>query len=368
MRIGSTVAGGWARAGRSDFELSGAARRRLKWLDYYRACGGNARLTCRHFDISAQTFYRWLRRYSARDLSTLESRSRRPRRLRQPSWSATLEQAVLKLRRQYPRWGKDKLAVLLRGEGRAVSVSMVGRILARLKRRGVLVEPARNFISARKPAAPRPYAVRKPKDYIPQAPGDLVEVDTLDVRPLPGMVFKHFTARDVISRWDVIEVRSRATATTAAAFLDTVAARMPFALRAIQVDGGSEFHAAFEAECARRGLRLFVLPPRSPKLNGAVERAQRTHTEEFYELRSFDTWTVAGLNREARAWERVYNTVRPHQALGYLTPLQFLRGAGREASPSRPNCHPRAGAPGSRVATGDERSELALDAGAPRAP
>jgi hypothetical protein len=33
---------------------------------------------------------------------------------------------------------------------------------------------------------------------------------------------------------------------------------MPFALRAIQVDGGAEFHAAFEAECARRGLRLFV--------------------------------------------------------------------------------------------------------------
>ena len=60
------------------------------------------------------------------------------------------------------------------------------------------------------PAPPRPYAVRKPKDYIPQAPGDLVEVDRLDVRPLPGIVFKHFTARHVISRWDVVEVRSRA--------------------------------------------------------------------------------------------------------------------------------------------------------------
>jgi hypothetical protein len=34
---------------------------------------------------------------------------------------------------------------------------------------------------------------------------------------------------------------------------------------------------------AERGLKLFVLPPRSPQLNGAVERAQRTHTEEFYE-------------------------------------------------------------------------------------
>ena len=269
----------------------------------------------------------------------------RPRRLRQPSWSAALEQAVLKLRREYPRWGKDKLAVLLCGAGHTVSVSMVGRILTRLKRRGLLVEPVSHTISARRPAPPRPYAIRKPRDYVPQVPGDLVEVDTLDVRPLPGVVFKHFTARDVISRWDVIEVRSRATASTAAAFLDSVVARMPFAIRAIQVDGASELNAAFEAECQRRALRLFVLPPRSPKLNGAVERAQRTHTEEFYELRLFDSFTVAGLNREVRAWERIYNTVRPHQALGYLTPLEFLRGARREAQASRPNRALRARAP-----------------------
>jgi putative transposase len=368
MRIGSLVGRGWVRAGRSDFELSAEARRRLKWMDYYQRCGRNARLTCRHFDLSPQTFYRWRGRYNPRDLATLEGRSRRPRRLRQPTWSAELERAVLQLRRQYPRWGKDKLAVLLRSAGHAVSVSMVGRILTRLKRRGLLVEPVSNAISARRPAPPRPYAIRKPRDYVPQLPGDLVEVDTLDVRPLPGLVFKHFTARDVISRWDVIEVRSRATATTAAAFLNSVVARMPFAVRAIQVDGGSEFHAAFEAECQRRGLRLFLLPPRSPKLNGAVERAQRTHTEEFYELRPFDSFTVEGLNRAARAWEHIYNTVRPHQALGYLTPLEFLRGARREAQASRPNRALRARAPGSRVANGDERSELALDAGAPRAP
>src|SRR5579859_388439 len=368
MRIGSRVARGWVRAGRSDFELSAAARRRLKWLDYYRACGGNARLTCRHFDISPQTFYRWRGRYSLKDLTTLEGRSRRPRRLRRPSWSAALERAVLELRREYPRWGKDKLQVLLARQGHQVSVSMVGRILTRIKRRGRLVEPRPQVISARRPWRPRPYAVRKPRDYLPQAPGDLVEVDTLDVRPLPGMVFKHFTARDLVSRWDVIEVHRQATATTAAGFLETVCARMPFPIRAVQVDGGSEFRAAFEDACRARGLRLFVLPPRSPKLNGAVERAQRTHTEEFYAVRPFNDWTMTTVNREARAWERVYNTVRPHQALGYLTPLEFLRGARREAKASRPNRPPHADAPGSRVAAGAAPGAVALDADAPRAP
>ena len=95
--------------------------------------------------------------------------------------------------------------------------------------------------------------------------------------------------------------------------------KMPFAVRAIQVDGGSEFAAEFERECERPRVRLFVLPPRSPKLNGHVERAQRTHTEEFYEIYDGDL-EVGPLNRALRHWEQVYNTVRPHQSLGYLTP------------------------------------------------
>ena len=140
---------------------------------------------------------------------------------------------------------------------------------------------------------------------------------------MPGVNFKQFTARDVISRWDVIQAHPRATAQNATQFLDTLQHRMPFPIRALQVDGGSEFAADFEQACQQRGLHLFVLPPRSPKLNGAVERANRTHTEEFYQVTNC-SFEMKKLNRELRHWEKIYNTVRPHQSLGYLTPLQFL--------------------------------------------
>jgi hypothetical protein len=50
------------------------------------------------------------------------------------------------------------------------------------------------------------------------------------------------------------------------------------------VNGGAEFEAEFEQELKQRGIRFFILPPRSPELNGYVERAHPTHTEEFYEL------------------------------------------------------------------------------------
>src|SRR4030065_267255 len=176
--ISGTVHGALRLAGRGR-ELSAQARRRLKWMDHYESHGPNARLTCRCFGISPPTFYRWRRRYAPHTLRTLEDRSRRPRRLRQPSWSPELAQAVLRLRGQYPRWGKDKLAVLLRREGWAVSTSMVGRTLRRLREQGVLVDPPPRPVSAPKRPWVRPYAVRKPKDYGVAFPGDRAQAERL---------------------------------------------------------------------------------------------------------------------------------------------------------------------------------------------
>jgi transposase InsO family protein len=317
-------------------ELSREAQKRLAWFDYYHAHGRNAALTCRYFGISRQTFYRWKRRYDPENLRTLEAGSHRPHRRRQPTWTAAQAERVRRLREQYPRWGKDKLAVLLRREGWPVSVSMVGRILTQLRRRGVLSAPQLLRVKRRRGTAHRPWALRKPAAYAVERPGDLVQVDTLDLRPAPGVVLKQFTARDMVSRRDVIEVHHRATSSAARLFLDTLQWRLPFPLRALQVDGGSEFAALFEQACQQRGLRLFVLPPRSPKLNGRVERANRTHTEEFYEITPCPL-SVTQLNQELLDWERTYNTVRPHQALGYLTPQQFLS----QPSPLRkePQCH-----------------------------
>ena len=304
--------------------LSHDAKHRLKVLDWYHAHGGNARLTCRHFSLSPDTFYRWQRRYQPMRLSSLESRSHRPHHLRQPSWPPALAQAVLALRQENPRWGKDKLTPLLRAQGSAVSVSMVGRILSQLQRTGQLRETAAPGVTVLRRAVARPYAIRKPKGYPVTAPGDLVQVDTMDLRLLPGVILKQFTSRDVVSRWDVLRVGTQATAAAATRFLEDLVARSPQPIRAIQVDGGSEFMAGFEQACQQRGIRLFVLPPHSPKLNGCVERANRTHAEEFWQCYDGDL-EVTAAQPALLAWEHRYNTYRPHQALGYLTPLQYLQ-------------------------------------------
>jgi transposase InsO family protein len=324
-RLNHELARGWPQ--RIAPQLSRAARARLAMLDWHRAHGANVSRTARHFGYARPTVYRWLRRFDRSRLETLEDRSSRPLRRRRPSWSVAQVEAVRSLRERYPRWGKDKLVVLLRREGLQLSPSMVGRILAGLRRRGALREPLGRRIGVRGRTWGRPYAVRQPADWTIARPGDLVELDTLDVRPVSTVVLKQFTARDRVSRWDVVELGRRATAPAAAAVLDRLAERMPFGVRAISIDNGSEFMAEFEAACAQRGIRLFVLPPRSPKLHGTVERANRTHTEEFYEVTDAPA-ELEALQTALRAWEVVYNTVRPHQALGYLTPAEYLASVG----------------------------------------
>ena len=170
MQIRKGKPPGSGRLARTGVDLSREGRVRLAGMDFYRHCR-NVAHTCRHFGISRQTFYRGQRRYDPYDLATLEERSHCPRRRRQPTWSFPLEEKVLGLRLQFPRWGKDKLGVRLRRQQLSVSTSRVGRILTQLKRQGRLVEPPRTGVpGSRRALRPRPYAVRKPKQYAVSEP------------------------------------------------------------------------------------------------------------------------------------------------------------------------------------------------------
>ena len=204
-----------------------------------------------------------------------------------------------------------------------LSESTIGRMLESLKRRNLLIEPL-NGVRTRRRRLQRPYATRVPVDKRqPTEPGALVQIDTVHIRPSAGPQRRQVTAIDVVSRCAVLGVRSQATAGTAAAFLNELVDRMPFPVQAIQVDGGSEFMAEFEQTCRQRGIALYVLPPRSPKLNGRVERMNGTCRREFWEWYDGEL-DLPTLQRALCEYETYYNTQRLHQALGYRTPAQAL--------------------------------------------
>src|SRR4030042_6840568 len=85
---------------RAEADLSTNARHRLRVIQWYEEHGRNASLTCRHFSHSRSTFHTWLQRYRRQGPKGLEDRSRRPHRVREPTWSQELAQAVLPFRQK----------------------------------------------------------------------------------------------------------------------------------------------------------------------------------------------------------------------------------------------------------------------------
>jgi putative transposase len=272
------------------------------------------------------TLYRW-EKQTAR-------KSTRPHSVRKSTRETKLVLAVERLRKQHPMWGRDKIAPLVWRDGFEASVASVGRIIASLVERGVVASvPSLRKGSRHAPRKhKRTYAKRLPKGTKPTQPGEIVQVDTVHITLVPGKSIRHFTGYCPVAKWTVAEARNRATATAASLFLDKLQADMPFTVEGIQVDGGSEFMAQFETECERRKIKLYVLPPRSPKLNGGVERCNGAWRYEFYACTELPG-SLAELNPLIDDWQDTYNFVRPHGALSRLTPSEYLLARQAKAIP-----------------------------------
>ena len=74
------------------------------------------------------------------------------------------------------------------------------------------------------------------------------------------------------------------------------------------------------ADAKRHGI--LREPPR-PGVRRYVERAHRTHVEEFYAFYDGEL-TMGPLHRALREWEAFYNEERPHQSLVWRTPMEYL--------------------------------------------
>ena len=98
----------------------------------------------------------------------------------------------------------------------------------------------------------------------------------------------------------------------------------PVVIQGVQTDNGAEFRGVFEELLQKRGVAMLVIQPRSPKLNGCVERCQRTWRKELYETSSVAA-TLDGYRRDARRFMVHHNHVRPHAAPGGMTSIGYLR-------------------------------------------
>jgi transposase InsO family protein len=70
-------------------------------------------------------------------------------------------------------------------------------------------------------------------------------------------------------------------------------------------------------------MRHIYIKPRSPQLNGKVERSHRIDQEELYQLLTYRD--DVDLNKKLKAWEQFYNFDRPDGAFEGNTPYETLR-------------------------------------------
>ena len=145
-----------------------------------------------------------------------------------------------------------------------------------------------------------------------------------------------FTAIDDCTRLRVLKVYDACNQRTAIQFIDEVCRRVPFRVQVVQTDNGAEFQSAFHWHLETRDIRHVYIRPRTPHLNGKVERSHRVDDHEFYQLLDQDgiREDIPLFNEKLREWEDYHNYRRPHVALGGQTPYERLLAKTRaEVSP-----------------------------------
>jgi transposase InsO family protein len=122
--------------------------------------------------------------------------------------------------------------------------------------------------------------------YAKKVPGHHIQVDvrflTLNTAEGRGVRRYQDTAIDDATRVRALKICQHHNQANAMDFIDYVIDKFPFHIHTIRTDRGHEFQAQFHWLVEDKGIRNVCIKPRTPQLNGKVERSHRTGKEEFY--------------------------------------------------------------------------------------
>ena len=165
------------------------------------------------------------------------------------------------------------------------------------------------------------------KRYAKRVPKHQVQVDVkflqLIIRDGKTVKRYQYTAIDDATRIRALQVYPKHNQDCAIKFMDYVIEKFPFRISMVRTDRGHEFQARFHWHVEDRGLQHVYIKPRTPQLNGKVERSHRTVQTEFYQLLTYTD--DVDLNIKLEAWENFYNYDRPHISHDGKTPYEVMR-------------------------------------------
>lgn len=260
------------------------------------------RTTARRYGVSPGTISKWRKRAVKVGLHPIPTRSSRPKHSPR-ALNRKLVALIIDKRIALNR-SAEVVHKSLSEDGVVVSLMSVKRTIdrAHLTRKR---SPWKRYHAF----TPRPYA---------DAPGALVQADTVHLAVHGKTVLYVFTCIDVYSRWAYARVYTKANTRTAAQFIKQAQVAAPFLFRCIQTDNGSEFSTHF-TECI--GVRHRHTRVRQSNDNAHIERFNRTLREECLDALPVN---LNVMNRHLPTYLKHYVETRHHFGINLQKPIQLL--------------------------------------------
>ncbi len=312
------------------FSANEVAQERLKIIEFYDAEGEEK--TQKYFHVNRKTLNVWTKKLvrSGHRLESLVAQSTRPKRVRRMTTDPRLVGFIRKLREEHPRLGKEKIKPLLDQHCQtlgipSLAVSTIGKVIKRHrlffpKKNRVYHDPNSKWAESQgKKRAPRS-RVR----YAPH-PEELGywQLDTL-VRELDRLKVYFYSAIDIKGKVAFSAPYARLSSRNTQDFFQKLQRVLPLSMRAVQTDNGSEFQGEFDEYLESQHIPHLWSYPRCPRINGCIERYQRTLNEEFIEVHEDSIREPQEFLRHLGEYLVFYNSERIHHALGKQTPLGYL--------------------------------------------
>jgi len=299
------------------FESSDPAKFRLHVIEYADKFGVEATLVA--FNLKRSTFYYWRKKYldSGKQLISLVPRSTRPISVRKMEVDWRLIDFIKATRKKYGNVGARIIKPFLDEYARKLDIPSIGRTtIEKIIRRRKLTFETR-YKAKRKT---RGTVLRTRKSPKVKSPG-YIEIDTIEIRIFDRKYY-FISIIDIFTRYAYVELLPTKSSTSTKDSLVRFRAHYQHPVHSVQTDNGSEF---FHEYLGEQEIKHIFIYPNSPKLNGVVERFNRTVQEEFIRRsRDFgfdqDRFEVKLTNY--LSW---YNNKRPHSSLGYQSPMQFIQ-------------------------------------------
>jgi hypothetical protein len=301
------------------FAESDPAQFRLHVLKHGTTYGVTAAITA--FGISRRTYFLWQKtlRESNGRLVSLVPKSTRPQHLRTMTVDARLLELIRELRETYGRIGKEKLVILVAAYAKSLGIPGYGATKI-----GKIISRNHYFFEYKKKrtisGVNRKRMKRSPKNM----PPGYLEMDCVHVWVQTSkLVF--VTVIDVATRVAYAARVNTASSCNTATVLQHFQSQYRTPVHTLQTDNGSEFLGEFHDYLETHQITHLFSYPRSPKINGYIERFNRTLQEEFIDR--CDAWVSdkAVGDQKLIGYLNWYNGKRPHASLHYQAPLVYLK-------------------------------------------